>query len=285
MDMRKKRNFRFLTAAGVVFTVALISLGSQGSHQKLTFQAFAVPQGQSQHWMAHPVAKALLKQEGVYWITHAEDYAVENGLPTRQGIETITYKLDTKTIGKASLTLSIFSDPKLQNEYKDAQASAKRETPAVAIAKLRRMLKDLDSEKDPDLVSVRNDAIESVVKAAWDNLEGGSVIAWKGDCLVRTGSQTSVRVANPLMLAFEIATGTGDAGGALSEKLNEFRGQLRRAQKRYDDATEQVVAGKKGATFPIETVREWYSSRAEFAIQYMEEHIAFQRSIAAAISM
>lgn len=278
----------FLGTLGLVAIPLLAIPTSRGVIASSSPDALTVCDQETPSWMSLPAVRAILKQGDVVGVSHTQGYRFEGGVPKRVGIDVLTFTLSTKTIGRTSIHLNVFSDRELMKETKDIEAQDARENPAEEMAKIRKSLKDLDSAPDRDWIDITKWQVEMNINSLWSRLNGGATLAWIGDSLVRSGSQTSVQDTDPLMLAGFIGSGNEILVGNLSDKLTEMKGQLRRSTKRYDDAMQEQADqlrknGRGVRGVPLEVLREYHASRGEFAVQFLEDYMSFQRQLASAL--
>ena len=238
--------------------------------------------------MSHPAVKAILKLGGAVTLSHKQDYDCEAGGLRKFGLDTLTITLATKTIGRASLNVRIFSDRALMKEYKDTENLFEKVDPSERIANLKKVLKALDGAQVPDVIEFRKNEIESEVESLWAALATGTTLIWMDDAVIRTGSETRSQDSDPLRLAYAIASGSEFVLGGPSESLLEMKGQLRRSQKQYEGALEAQARQmqknfKTVKEIPIEVMREYHMSRGEFAVKYLEEYVAFRHKTIAAL--
>jgi hypothetical protein len=243
------------------------------------------------HWASYDIVKRIYKCCKVHGVNYAQLYRHENNVPSRMGIEDLTFSIETDTVGHTHLNVRVYSDPVLMKNMLSHE-DAPRDFSAD-ITEIKKLQRALDSAVVPDILGPDFlqlhywSPLEMKINDTWSSVNGRGPLYQGNNVVVRAGSTTSIQDNNPLERASDLSMEDRLGGGPLCERLVELKGQLKRCQKRSSDMSDKFFktriedyAKKIDMAQVREIERENFAAKAEFARRYIEEYALYMKQLA-----
>src|SRR5207247_1359603 len=108
---------------GTLLLFSTLSPGLQTQSNKETFgngivevEALQQEKAAGPHWASFDIVRRIYKCCKVYGVDYTQLYKHENNVPTKLGIELLTFSIETDTIGYLHLLVQVYSDPALMKD-------------------------------------------------------------------------------------------------------------------------------------------------------------------------